>query len=200
VIGPAHPVSENVPGFVNPVVGFEFASRPEHVTGILGQPGTPERAEATRRMVLGTRVDFLFAVAYASIFAGLARLLMARGCLPRGAGRGLYALAAVMAIGDILENRQLLALCSLADAAEMAPVFERLGIITRVTWYAIYAACAIAAVGVWRDTGWFRSIAVLFAAAAVLGFSSILYLPAIEWGSVPLFLGWMATWIRSFRR
>jgi len=46
VVLPSRPVHQNVPGFQNPVVGFELASTPEHLLGILGGPDDPP---ATRR-------------------------------------------------------------------------------------------------------------------------------------------------------
>ena len=111
----------------------------------------------------------------------------------------LYALAVTMAVGDCLENPELLFLSWGSDAPEVTAALERLRVFTLVKWYAIYVASAMVAGGIWREPGWWRWSALLFAAAAVLGFSSVMHLPAIEYSSVALFAAWTATYVRSLR-
>lgn len=197
IVLPAEPVSENVPGFFSAVVGFELASRPDHVSSILGELGSPERAEAARRMDLGTRIDFLYALAYAAFYVGITLLLAARTRISRGVQVMLYALAAVMVLGDWLENRELLVLCWMTDGQEIAEALPRLRFLTLVKWYAIYAASAIVATAIWREVGWWRWSAIFFALAAALGFSSLIYLPAIEYGGFALVVAWIATYVRA---
>ena len=196
---PAAPVRENIPGFSSPIIGFELASRPEHLSGILGDPGTPERAEAARRMDLGNRIDFLFALSYAALYVGITLLLAGRAGISRGIELVLYALAATMAVGDCLENRELLFLSGASDAPGITAALERLRVFTLVKWYAIYAASAMVAGGIWREPGWWRWSAVFFAVAAVLGLASVIHLPAIEYSSAALFVAWIATCARSLR-
>jgi hypothetical protein len=196
---PAAPVSENVPGFSMPVVGFELAGRPEHVFGILGDPSDPARRAAVRRMDLGNRIDFFYLLAYPAFYVGLGLFLRARQRVPRGVATLLLVLPLAMAAGDALENRELLLLSQLTDTGSMGVPLERLRTFTLIKWYAIYGASGIAALYIWREAGWWRWSAVLFAAAALLGFSSVVYLPGIEHGSLLLVPAWIMTYVRSLR-
>ncbi len=196
---PSKPVHENLPGFGNPLVGFELASTPEQVFGILGRPGEPARAEAVRRTDLGNRIDFLFMIAYPAMFAGIALLFAAHGALAPRLRAVVLALAVVMALGDALENRELLTLSGTADAAAMLPALARLQVFTRVKWYAIYAACALLAGGAWHERGVWRWTAPFFAVAAVLGALSVAYLPAIETGMYALTIAWLIAYVRGWR-
>lgn len=200
VVLPATPVVENVPGFATAVVGFELASTPAHVAGILGAPGTPERARTVRRMVLGTWIDFLFALAYSTLYVGIALFLDARAHMPRPLLLVVTALAATMAIADGLENGELLLLCGPLDAAGMSGSLARLRLFTLTKWYAIYAASALLAPFLWRAGGRWRWAASAFAAAAALGALSLVFLPAIEQGSLLLSVAWTISYGCSFAR
>jgi hypothetical protein len=199
VILPAKPVHENIAGFVNPLLSFELASRPEHVFGVLGRPGEPERAEAVRRTDLGNRIDFLFMIAYPTLFAGIAFLLEAHGSLTRSTRHAMVALAIAMAFGDALENRELLFLSGASDPAAMAPSLARLQVFTRIKWYAIFVACVVLAAGAWREREWWRWSAPFFAGAAVCGVLSLVYLRAIEIGMYVLTVAWIMAYARAWR-
>src|SRR5256885_1807942 len=84
LVNPRRPVGVNTPGFRDPVLGFELASRPEDVFGILGAPGDPARAGAVSGMQRGLYLDFVFLLAYSTFYAAIASLLAARGALARG--------------------------------------------------------------------------------------------------------------------
>jgi hypothetical protein len=198
-LAPRAPVRRNTPGVHDPVLGLELASEPAHVLGILGRPGSAERGMVAARLRLVTRIDFLFLVAYPCIYVGIAMLLAARGRAPRGVVAALITLAAAMAIGDALENREMLRLLAEVDASRMAPALARLRIFTLVKWYALYAASGVVAVYVRRESGWWRWSGAFFALAALLGLAAIVYLPAIEWSVVPLGVAWLMTWVRAFR-
>ena len=199
VILPAKPVHENIAGFTNPMLSFELASRPEHVFGVLGRPGDPGRDDAVRRIDLGNYIDFLFMIAYPTLFAGIALLLEAHGAITRATLRTMIALAVVMAVGDALENSQLLVLSRATDPASMAPYLGRLQVFTRIKWYAIFIACTLLAVGIWREREWWRWSAPFFAGAAVCGAVSLVYLSAIEIGMYILTVGWIMAYIRAWR-
>ena len=196
---PATPVTANTPGFTGAVVGFELASEPGHVFGILGGPGAPERAEAVRRMDLGNRIDFLFMIAYPLLFVGIARLLAASGHLRGGLGWVALLLPVLMTLGDALENRQLLVLSQTVDAAAMAGPLAALGVFTRLKWYPIFAESALLAPFVWRETGWWRWSAPVFGLAGLLGLVSVVHLPAIETGASVLGVAWLMTFVRSWQ-
>jgi hypothetical protein len=199
-IAPRTPVRRNTPGFRDPVVGFEFASQPEHVFGIVGRPGSAERGMVAVRMRLVTWIDFVFLVAYPCIYVGIALLLATHGRAPRGIASMLIVLAAAMAIGDALENGELLRLMQEVDPSRMAPALVRLRIFTLVKWYAVYAASGLVAVYVGRETGWWRWSGIFFALAALLGLAAIIHLPAIEWSVAPLGVAWLMSYVRAFRR
>ncbi len=199
-VAPRAPVRQNTPGFHDPVIGFELASQPEHVFGILGRPGSAERGMVAVRMRLVTWIDFVFLLAYPCIYVGIAWLLAAHGRASRAVASALVALAAAMAIGDALENRELLRLMQEVDPSRMAPTLARLRIFTIVKWYALYAASGLVAVHVGRETGWWRWSGVFYALAAFLGLAAIVHLPAIEWSVVPLGIAWLMTYVRAFRR
>jgi hypothetical protein len=194
---PARPVRENVPGFVNPVIGFELASSPAHVFGILGEPGAPERAEAVRRINLGNRIDFLFMASYAALYAGIALLLSARGRMPNGVGILLLVLAALMWAGDALENRELLYLSGVVEPISMTASLVRLRRFTTLKWHAIFGASVIAAPFIWREPGWWRWSALFFGGAGFVGFLSLAYLPAIELSALLAAVAWTMTWIHA---
>jgi hypothetical protein len=198
LVNPRRPVVANTPGFSDPVAGFELASTPDDVLGILGAPGQAARESTVRAMVAGTRLDFLFLVAYPAFTAAIALWLVARGA-PRRLAAVVIGLAVVMALGDALENRELLVLARTVDPDAMWPALARLRVFTLAKWWAIYLAAGLLAVFVARERGWWRSAAVLFALAALCGAVSVAHRPAIEWGIAPLGLAWLATYVRAWR-
>jgi hypothetical protein len=198
-VNPRHPVRANTPGFGDPVAGFELSSRPEHVLGILGRPGDPERPAAVRGMRHGLYLDYGFLVAYPTFYVGIALVLAARGGLARGLAAAVVGLAVVMAAGDALENWQLLRLTETVDPGAMAAPLARLRVFTLAKWYALFAASAVLVPALWRLAGGWRWSAPLFALAAALGFASVVHLPAIEWAVAPLGVGWTIVWVTALR-
>jgi hypothetical protein len=198
-VNPRAVVVANTPGFHDPVAGFELASTPEHVFGILGPPGAPARAETVRRMKLGTGLDYLFLLAYPAFYVGIALALLARGALPRAAAVALVALAVAMSVGDALENRELLRLADTVDATAMGPALARLRVFTLVKWYALFTASIVIAVFVARLPGGWRWSAPFFALGGLLGFASIVHLPTIEWSLLPIGVAWTVAWVAALR-
>jgi hypothetical protein len=196
---PAAPVDRNVPGFVSPVVGFELASTPEHVFGILGGPAAPERPAAVHKMNLGNRIDFAFMLAYPALYLGIVLLLRARGRMNGAIGTVLLALPALMWLGDLLENLQLLHLAGLTDPAARAGPLARLRVFTTMKWHAIFGTSALVAYPIWQDASWWRWTGPVFGVAAAIGFFSVAVLPAIEAAAYVLSLAWLATWVYSLR-
>jgi hypothetical protein len=197
---PGRPVTANTPGFVDPVLGLELASRPEHVVGILGAATAPERPETVRRMVLVTRIDFVFLLAYPALHLGIAWLLIAAGGVARPVATALVVLPLVMAAGDALENREILVLTGVLDPAAMPPVLTRLRLFTALKWSALYLDSALVAALVWRRLEWWRWSALFFGLGALLGLCALVHPPAIEWSTVPLGIAWTMTLVRAFGR
>jgi hypothetical protein len=198
-IGPSAPVTANPPGFATPVVGIELAASPAEVWGVIGAPGAPARPAAVRRMRAALALDMLFLLAYPTLSVGIARLLGARGRLGRGAVLAVTALAVVMAFGDALENREILALTGLTDGDAMGPALARLRAFTLLKWDALFAAAAILAWGAWRERDWWRWSGAFFATTAALGAIGQAHPPAIEWSMAPLGVAWTMSWIRALR-
>jgi hypothetical protein len=197
---PGRPVTANTPGFMDPVVGLELASRPEHVFGILGAPTAPERNETVRRTVLVTKIDFLFLLAYPALHLGIAGLLIAAGGVSRPVATVLVALPVVMAVCDALENREILVLTALLEPASMEPVLTRLRLFTVLKWGALYLESALVAALVWRRPEWWRWSAAFFGLGALLGLFALVHPAAIEWSMLPLGIAWTMTLVRAFGR
>lgn len=199
-IFPAAPAHRNLPGLVSPIIGFELARTPDDVAGILGDPGTPQRAEYAARMDRGNRIDFGFMLGYAAFHAAIALRLAGRGRLSRTFLVILLVLAADMALFDALENRQLLFLSTAAPSPEMTASLARLRVFTLLKWYAIFGSAALLAPVLWREPDWWRFAAPLFALAAVLGVVGLVHPAGIEWGGNAVGLAWLLTWIHALRR
>jgi hypothetical protein len=196
---PAEPVRKNGPGFTSAVIGFELASEPVHVLDVLGHPEDAARADTVRRMDLGNWLDYGFMVAYSVLYVGIALLLVARAEAPGWLIPTTAVLALVMFAGDALENRELLTLSSLTDPAAMAEPLARLRAFTLAKWAALYAASGLVAVYVWRDRSAWRWSALFFGAAALIGATAMVWLPGIEYGSYPMAVAWLWTWIHALR-
>jgi hypothetical protein len=199
LVFPAAPVEKNVPGFFSPVVGFELASTPEHVFGIVGRSGDPNRSDAVARMDRGNWIDFAYMIAYPALYAGIALLLTARGRLPGPLAKFLLFLPVVMWLGDLLENRELLVLSQLTDPAAMTDHLGRLRTFTFMKWHALFGASALVAFPIWQDRSWWRWCALPFAGAAILGFGSVVHLPLLEAAAYVMALAWLGTWVYSLR-
>ena len=199
IVMPKAPVHANVPGFSGPVVGFELASTPDHVFGILGKPDDPAREHAVRAMDLTNRIDFAFMLAYPAFFVAIACLLSARGLLPSGLVVGVGVLAIVMAVGDALENRQLLVLSSLTEPGAMTQPLTRLRTWTSVKWTAIFATAVLVAPYVWQDRRGWKWSGVAFGLAGVMGTAAVLRLSLLEPAANVLAVAWLMTWVHALR-
>jgi hypothetical protein len=200
IVLPAAPARRNLPGLQSPIIGFELARTPDDVAGLLGEPGTPERAEYAARMDRGNRLDFAFMIAYAAFHAAIALRLAARGRLPRPVLVVLLVLAADMLLFDALENRELLLLSTAAPSPDMDAALARLHVFTLLKWYAIFGSAGLLAPFLWREPDWWRFAAPLFALAALLGVVGLGHPPSIEWGAYAIALAWLLTWIHALRR
>ena len=197
---PATPARRNLPGIQSPIIGFELATTPAEVNDLLGDPGTPERADFAARMDRGNRIDFAFLLAYATLHAGIALRLAARRRLPRGVLAVLLMLAFDMALFDALENRELLFLSTAAPSPDVAASLGRLHAFTLVKWYAIFGFAALVTPFLWREPDWWRWTAPVFALGALCGIVGLVHPPGIEWGAYVLAVAWLATWLHALRR
>ncbi|WFL77025.1 hypothetical protein P7228_13665 [Altererythrobacter arenosus] len=87
---------------IRPVLLLEFASKPEHLINIFGEPGDPARADRIAGMNTGNALDYLLMPAYGlltlSFFFGVARELADRRW------RFFGWLAVIAAVSDAVEN------------------------------------------------------------------------------------------------
>jgi len=199
IVMPQKAVTRNVEGLAGAVIGFELATTPEEVFGILGAPDHPQRAATVGAMDRANRIDFLFMLAYPVLAVAIARLLVARGLAPGAFATIVGGLALVMVAGDFIENRQLLALSHLTDPAAMAEPLARLRTATVWKWAALFLSALATARFVWRDASAWRWSAVVFAAAGLLGLSGIVWLPGVEWGANVIGIAWVWSWIHALR-
>ena len=66
-------------------------------------------------------------------------------------------------------------------------------------WHALFGTSALLAYPIWQDASWWRWTGVIFGLAALIGFSSVVVLPAIEIAAYALSLAWIGTWVYSLR-
>jgi hypothetical protein len=194
---PASPAHHNLPGFSSPIVSFELATEPEQILQILGRPGEEVRASIVAAMDRGNKLDFLFLFAYPALHVAIAALLVVRGHAPRGLVWGVCGLAVAMALGDALENVQLLALSAMTEPSAMQEVLPTLYVASRAKWTALYVASALLALFVWRDRSSWRYCALPWGAGGLLGALGVVWLPGVEYGAYLLGLAWLWSWLYS---
>jgi hypothetical protein len=196
---PKTAVRENVGGLQGAVIGFELATTPAHVLGILGQPGDPARPDTVRAMDLANRIDFLFMIAYPALSLGIAFWLAARGIGPRSLPTIVGLLALAMWAGDLIENLQLLQLSQTTDPGAMAKPLAVLRVATWIKWKSLFITALLEGAFVWRDASTWRWSALVFVAAGALGITGVVWLPGVEYGANLLGVGWLWTWIHALR-
>ncbi|MEO6029531.1 MAG: hypothetical protein ABIR79_21920, partial [Candidatus Binatia bacterium] len=63
----------------------------------------------------------------------------------------------------------------------------------------LFGTSALIAYPIWQDRSWWRWSGAIFGVAAVVGFSSVVMLPAIEIAAYVLSVAWLSTWVYSLR-
>ena len=106
------------PGFITPVMAFEFVDSPAEVSTLFETPASVAAMDRVNRW------DFLYMALYSS-FLGVFALACARRT-----GQRIYyfpaLLAAIILLADALENVQLLAITRLVSEADFSPILDRL--------------------------------------------------------------------------
>jgi hypothetical protein len=199
VLMPKTAVRENVDGLQGAVIGFELATTPAHVLGILGRPDDAARPAMVEAMDRVNRIDFLFMIAYPVLSFAIALWLAARGVAPRWLPPAVAALALAMWAGDFVENLQLLTLSKTIDADAMARPLAILRVATRIKWTALFVTALLEGAYVWRDRSGWRWSALVFVGAGLLGLAGFGWLAGVEHGANLLGVGWLWTWIHALR-
>ena len=196
---PKKPVHANVPGFRDVVVGFELASTPDQVFGILGYPQDPDRAATVSAMDLTNKIDFAFMIAYPLFFFAIALLLASRQAVPKWFLPVCALLALTMGVADALENRQLLLLSQTIDPASMASPLARLRLFTALKWSAIAVTSGLVALRLWRDASLWRWSALTFGLSALLSLLAFRDVSWLEAAANLVAVGWLLTWVYALR-
>jgi hypothetical protein len=103
-------------------------------------------------------------------------------------------LASGMALGDVLENLELLKALALPAGGESAFAFNALIFWTHVKWYSIFFCCLIIGYGYGRLAGFslLLTVALVFAASGFCGILGLLWhKPLVELASLLLAMAWL---------
>ena len=188
--------SEHAAKFTNTIIWFELVKDVDEVFAVLGPFDDLTGMERREKLDRVNQLDFGFMVAYSAFNGALVILVwtLNRG---RRLWQGLSLigvgtmLAALMLVGDVIENLQLLRLTGYASVNDVpAEVMRQLNVWTRVKWGALFAESILLA---WGYSAYFLRpgenriqraglvIAICFAAAAVLGFPSLTVVSIRYW-------------------
>jgi len=130
-IGP-RPTAPLSPGFITPVLAFEFATSEAEVTGLFTPVGQPAGDAVAAAMDRVNRLDFLYIALYGGCLVAFA-LTSARLT-----GERRFTVAAMLALGimaaDVLENVQLLAITGRLGAQTIEGQLALLRLFTWLKW------------------------------------------------------------------
>jgi hypothetical protein len=165
LIGPRE-IGPMVPGFISPVIAFEFAESGAEVWDLFRPVGSAEAMDRVNRW------DFLYMVVY-----NLFLFTFAMGLAHMTGRRYFYipaALAGLILVGDVMENVQLLALTyeTTLDGNFYDPYLARLRVYTWLKWGGLAVYCLLMApyfrrLGDWsRFTGYVAVLPAILAIAA----------------------------------
>jgi hypothetical protein len=118
-------------GFKTPILAFEFVKTNQEVIDLFGSDAET-RADLVQAFDLGNNVDFVYMVLYSAFLFSFAATAV------KQSGHKLFylgsLLAAVIFLGDLLENVQLLRITAVIDSGNFDPQLALLPIFTWVKW------------------------------------------------------------------
>jgi len=157
------------PGFVTPVMAFEFAATEQEVWQLFQPPGSAAAMDRVNRW------DFLF-MAFYCLMLGAFALAAAR----RSGHPGFYfaaALAPVILLADALENVQLFALTygTTLDGGSLVNELERLRLFTWLKWGGLAAYFLLLLPYFRMMGGRWRALELLFGLPAILALVAAFY-------------------------
>ena len=119
-------------GFFTPIIAFEFIQTPDEVYQLFGHENSAERDVMVHAMDLGNRLDFIYMVLYSGFLAAFCMKVF------RQTQKNLYIIGAVIAavvlLGDFLENIQLLGITAHLNTGDFLNELERLRYFTWLKW------------------------------------------------------------------
>ena len=119
-------------GFFTPIIAFEFIQTPAEVYLLFGHQGTAQRQMMVHTMDLGNRLDFIYMVLYSGFLAAFC-LKVSQQTQHRLYIAGAV-IAAVVLLGDFLENLQLLGITANLGTGDFLGELERLRLFTWQKW------------------------------------------------------------------
>ncbi len=157
------------PGFVTPVMAFEFAATEQEVWQLFQPPGSAAAMDRVNRW------DFLFMAFYCLMLGAFALAAAHRSGHP-----GFYfaaALAPVILLADALENVQLLALTygTTLDGGSLVNELERLRLFTWLKWGGLAAYFLLLLPYFRMMGGRWRALELLFGLPAILALVAAFY-------------------------
>lgn len=155
-----------IPGstVTNPVLAFEFATRPGQLDAIFGAVGDPLRSARIAGIIAGNRFDYLFMVVYGSF------VLAFFGATARTTGIQRWWLAGVLgpvaAASDAIENALLLSIN--ADMAAPAPELAWLPLFVWTKFILLALDCGLAGIALLRMRAWLPAVTCFVAPIAIV--------------------------------
>jgi hypothetical protein len=153
------------------VLRFELARSVSEVAALLGAPDSPQGQRLRATLNLINTTDCFFALAYPLLNVAMVAFVAARRA--RTWVIIAAALALAMAVGDLLENRALIALASAAT-----PDLEQvrcLQVATSVKWGSLYLCTGVLGAALLRGGALRRTVALLAFSGAALGLFAVLW-------------------------
>jgi hypothetical protein len=171
-------------GITNPVVALQMARDVGEVDAVLSDAPSADR-EAMR---IKQYLDFVFIPCYVALYFALARMFR-----DNRQDRLSYiaAICGVAAgISDVMENIGILRVVDTPLARTSQAMVDAIRIPSLIKWGLTWVAISIFAWLFLQGAGWLRrSIGVLDAVAAALGFIGLFYNAALVWAGIPTLLG-----------
>jgi len=182
------------------MIWFEFLSSPEELPLVLGTPGSPDDLRAD--LNLANYVDFAFLLAYPGFHITLFLFFLSIPNLRKLKWLNYFGilLAAIMLVGDLVENIQLLILADPEIILEADGTYNTIWVLfvsTRIKWWAIFIASGILSWNFfqWQTSHFRKFMAFLFLVSMFLGITGLIY----QFSYVQLALKCMAlAWILVF--
>ncbi len=156
--------AELASGWNSPLIAFEFAQTEADVAFLAGQSETAIQNRA--KMDAGHRVDMIFPIAYAGVFALLALQAVKSG----KRWMWLAVIVSVLIVPfDYNENRVLFGITDVLSRAESPiPLLAELHVATYLKWGAIACVSALLSVAYAIEKHWWRALSCGVAALSIL--------------------------------
>lgn len=166
------------PGFMSPIIAFEFAETEAEVKGLFGEEGSAAFTRNTNAMNKGNELDYIYMILY-SLF-----LLMFCIRLYWQTGESFFLLVAFLSplilAGDVLENIQLLSITRKIYHQSIAVELAQLHLWTWIKWGGLSLSFLCLSPFFIKNGGLSRFIGYFGIVTFVLAVSSYFYRPYLR--------------------